>query len=170
MNFHSIRCIMKLVVCFILFIIYIPVKHTTRFIIMIIHRMEWKFIWDHIDMEISPMRFFSLHQTRIFLKRRERSITFLNLFYGYTCTWSNRNNLLEHEEYLSWDGKIYCPVCSFTRSGMFRVCTSCFCSLPVHTERVAMVIANKNKTATRVVCTKKDPPSVQDQIWFAYIS
>ena len=50
MNFHSIRCIMKLVVCFIS-----PrqrlgdIKHTTRFII---HRMEWKFIWDPICMWI----------------------------------------------------------------------------------------------------------------------
>ena len=46
MNFHSMRCIMKLVVCFIS-----PrqrlgdIKRTTRFII---HRMEWKFIWDPI--------------------------------------------------------------------------------------------------------------------------
>ena len=41
LNFHSIRCIMKLVVCFISHRKGIgDIKHTTRFII---HRMEWKF-------------------------------------------------------------------------------------------------------------------------------
>ena len=44
MNFHSIRCIMKRVVCFISPSLWRgDIKHTTSFII---HRMEWKFIWD----------------------------------------------------------------------------------------------------------------------------
>ena len=52
--FHSIRCIMKLVVCFIS-----PrqrigdIKHTTRFII---HRMEWKFIWDFYIYRVNKYR------------------------------------------------------------------------------------------------------------------
>ena len=44
MNFHSIRCIMKRVVCFISPSLWRgDIKHTTSFII---HCMEWTFIWD----------------------------------------------------------------------------------------------------------------------------
>ena len=46
MNFHSIRRIMKRVVCFISPSLWRgDIKHTS----VIIHRMEWKFIWDPLQ-------------------------------------------------------------------------------------------------------------------------